>query len=78
MYERAEADKPNLAKTAKAHRSPTPTDVEPLCWIGLDTQVASPRLGFVLAKFGAWLSPLGARLDPHGDGAADTVQPNPS
>ena len=30
MYERAEADNPNFAKTAKAHRPPTPTDVEPL------------------------------------------------
>ena len=29
MYERAEADNPNLAKTAKAHRPSTPTDAEP-------------------------------------------------
>ena len=29
MYERAEADNPNLAKTAKTHRPPTPTDAEP-------------------------------------------------
>ena len=29
MYERAEADNPNLAKTAKAHRPSTSTDAEP-------------------------------------------------
>ena len=47
-----------------------------LAWVR--TSIAIISLGFVLAKFDVWRSQSGARPDPHGDGAPDTVQPNPS